>query len=51
MWNIGISAEDYRGREAKLNRKKSERETNVRPLTIGNKLRVAGRMVGGGWGN
>ena len=37
------------GREGKLNGKSSEREKNheKRHLTIGNKLRVAGRMVGG----
>ena len=28
MWNIRNSAEDHRGREGKLNGKKSERETN-----------------------
>ena len=39
--------EDHRGREGKLNGKKSERETNhERLLTIGNKLRVAGGEVG-----
>ena len=31
---------------------KTERETNhKRLLTLGNKLRVAGREVGSGWGN
>ena len=28
MWNIRNSAENHRGREGKLNRKKSERETD-----------------------
>ena len=49
MWNIRNRAKDPRGREGKLNGKKSERETNhERLLTIGNKLRVARREVGGG---
>ena len=40
MRNIRNSTEDHRGREGKLNGKKSERETNdERLLTIGNKLR------------
>ena len=52
MWYVRNSAEDHRGREGKLNGKKSERETNhERLLTIGNKLRFAGGEVGGGWGN
>ena len=53
MWNIrNNSVEDHRGREGKLNGKKSERETNHERLwTPGNKLRVAeGRGVRG-WGN
>ena len=41
MWNIRNSMEDHRGREGKLNGKKSERETNHERLwTSGNKLRV-----------
>ena len=41
MWNIRNRVEDHRGREGKLNGKKSERETNYeRLLTLGNKLRV-----------
>ena len=44
-------AEDHRGREGKLNGKKSEREKNhERLLTPGNKLRVVDREVGGGIG-
>ena len=42
MCNISNSTEDHRGREGKLNRKKSERETNNEIFwTLGNKLRVA----------
>ena len=49
MWNIRNSTEGHRGREGKLNGKKSERETNhERLLTIGNNLRVAGGARGGG---
>ena len=50
MWNIRNSVKDYRGREGKLNGKKSERDTNHGRLwTPGNKLRVTeGR--GGGMG-
>ena len=50
MWNIRNRAEDHRGREGKLNGKKSERDTNHGRLwTPGNKLRVTeGR--GGGMG-
>ena len=49
MWNIRNRAEDHRGGEEKLNRKKSERGTNhERLLTLGNKLRVAEGLVGGG---
>ena len=52
MWNIRNSTEDHRGREGKLNGKKSERETNhKRLLTPGNKLRVAEGRRMGGWGN
>jgi len=41
MWNIRNSAEDNTEREGKLNRKKSERETNYERLwTPGTKLRV-----------
>ena len=51
MWNIKNSMEDHRGREGKLNGKKSEKETNhERLLTPGNKLRVAEREVGGRMG-
>ena len=51
MWNITNSAKDNRGREGKLNGKKSERETNhERLLTLGNKLRVAERDMGEGMG-
>ena len=50
-WNIRNSTEDHRGREGKLNGKKSERETNhKRLLIIRNKLRVAGEEWLG-WGN
>ena len=46
MWNIWNSIEDHRGREGKLNEKKSERETtHERLLTSGKKLRVAERAV------
>ena len=39
MWNLRNKAEDHRGREGKLNGKKSERETNHERLLItGNKL-------------
>ena len=50
IWNIRNSAEDHRGKEGKLNWKKSERGTNHERLwTPGNKLRVTeGR--GGGMG-
>ena len=51
MWNIRNSTEDHRGREGKLNGKKSETETNhERLLTPGNKLRVVEREVGKGMG-
>ena len=51
MRNIRNSPEDRRGREARLNGKSSERETNhERLLTLGNKLSVAGGEVGGGMG-
>ena len=50
-WNIINSAEDHKGREGKLNGKKSERETyHERFLTLGNKLRVAEGEVGRGMG-
>ena len=50
MWNIRNSMEDHRGREEKLNGKKSERETNHEDLTPGTKLRITeGRC--GAWGN
>ena len=47
MWNIRDNTEDHRGREGKLNGKKSERKTNhERFWTPGKKLRVAeGRGV------
>ena len=52
MWNIRNSTEDHRGREGKLNRKKSESETNHGRLwTLGNKLRVTEGRGLGGWGN
>ena len=39
MWNARTSMEEHRGREGKLNGKKSEKETNhERLLIIGNKL-------------
>ena len=42
MWNISNRAEDHRGREGKLNGKKSERETNHERLwTLRKKLRVS----------
>ena len=49
MWNIRNSVKDDRGREGKLNGKKSERETNHERLwTLGNKLWVVeGRAVRG----
>ena len=47
MWNIRNGAEDHRGREGKLNGKKSERETNHETLESG-KERVVEREVGGG---
>ena len=48
MLNIRNRAEAHRGREGKLNGKKSERETNhERLLTLGNKLRVAEGKVDG----
>ena len=51
MWNIRNSAEDHRGREGKLNGKKSLRETNhMRLFTLGKKLRVVKRVVGRGMG-
>ena len=51
MWNIRNSMEDHRGREGKLQGKKSERETShERLLTLGNKMRVAGGEGGGGMG-
>ena len=41
-----------RGRKGKQDGKKSERETNhERLLTLRDKLRVAGREVGGAWDN
>ena len=39
------------GREGKPNGKSSKRENKMRLLTIGNKLRVAGEVGEGGWGN
>ena len=49
VWNICHSTEDHRGREGKLNGKKSERETNHERLwTPGTKLRVT---EGRGWGD
>ena len=50
MWSIRNSTEDHRGREGKLNGKKSERETNHERLwTMGNKLRVTKGSRVGGW--
>ena len=47
MWNIRDNTEDHRGREGKLNGKKSEREKNHERLwTLRNKLRVSGWGVG-----
>ena len=47
MWNIRNSAVDNKGREGKLNGKKSDRETNhMRLLTPVNKLRVSKKEVG-----
>ena len=52
MWNIKNSAEDHRGREGKLNGKKSEREKNHERLwTLETKLRVIEGRPWGGWGN
>lgn len=52
MWNIRNRAEDHRGREEKLNGKKSERETNHEGLwTLGNKLKVSEGRGLGGWGS
>ena len=43
LWNLINKTEDHRGKEEKINKTKSERETNhKRLLIIGNKLRVAG---------
>ena len=50
-WNIRNSAEDCRGREGKIRQKQRGRQTNEGFLSTGNKLRVAGGEVGGGWGN
>jgi len=51
MWDIRNSAEDRRGRERKLNGKKSEKEINhERLLTLENKLRVAVGGLGEGMG-
>ena len=49
MRYIRNSTKDHKGREGKLNGKKSEREKNhERFLTLGNKLRVEeGKVVGG----
>ena len=49
MWTIRNNTEDHRGREGKLNGKKSERETNHESLrTSGTKQRVT--EGGGGSG-
>ena len=50
IWNIRNSVEDHR-REGKGNGKKSERETNQKTLTLGNKLRVVGGVVDEGMGS
>ena len=45
MWNTRNSVEDHKGRDGKLNGKKSERETSHERLwTLGNKLRVTEGM-------
>ena len=50
MRNIRNSVEDHRGREGKLNEKKSGTATNHERLwTPGNKLRVSERRGVGGW--
>ena len=50
MWTIRNRAQDHRGREGKLNGKKSERETNhERFFTLGNK-QGCWRRVGEGMG-
>ena len=50
MWNIRNRVEDHRGREGKLNGKKSEGETNHERLwTLGNKLIVSEGSGVGGW--
>ena len=50
MWNIRNSVKDDRGREGKLNGKKSERETNHERLwTPGTKLRVTEGSRVGNW--
>ena len=52
MWNTRNSVEDHKGRDGKLNGKKSERETKHERLwTPGNKLRVTEGRRAGGWGN
>ena len=52
MWNIRNSMEDHRGREGKLQGKKSERETSHERLwTPGNKLRTTEGGGVGGRGN
>ena len=48
-WNLRNKTEEHKGREGKI---KDKMEANhKRLLTIGNKLRVAGGNVRGGWGN
>ena len=49
MWNLRKKTNEHRGKEGKI--QKTERERNhKRLLNTENKLRVAGREVGGGWG-
>ena len=46
MWNLRNKTDEHRGKK----KIKREREANhKRLLTIENKLRVAGGVVGGGW--
>ena len=51
MWNIRYSAEDQRGRDGKLNGKKSERETDHERLWTPENKQGYRREGVGGWGN
>ena len=52
MCNLRNRTDEHMGREGEIRRKQAGRQTIRRLLTIGNKLRVAGREIGGGmWGN